>query len=322
MSIDFTGQTISQYRVKERLKERLCSSLYLAEDRKAKNTVFLEILHVTADEDEDLAGRFRRRMNTVSQLNHPCIAPVLLTSQTDEKRPYAVIEYSQGQFFDTQVTHWQENNDWPQPIFALQIIKSLAEALAAAHPVGLVHHDLRPENILIRPDDTPLLIDLGVPISNTTTKFNIEPGQIYYLDYASPEQQNGQPLIGPSNIFSLGILLYQMLSGSLPPIHISQWSIFEQHMLPKETPLEELQPELSEQTYELVKNCIWRQDWNRYETAQQMLVAIDAAIAAEKAGLQHENSQRPTFKRAYLLYGGIALAVVVIIVVAALLINR
>ncbi len=322
MSIDFTGQTITQYEIKDLLKERISSSLYQAEDRKSHKKVFLEILHATADEDEDLAGSFQRRMTTVAQLAHPHIAPVLYTGQTDEKRPYAIIQHSDGQFMDAQVTHWQETGVWPSPIAILQLIKTLAETLAVAHPAGLIHHDLRPANILIRPDGSPLLIDLGVPITPLPAKINIEPGQIIYLDYTSPEQRKGQPLTGPSNVYSLGIMLYQALSGTLPPIPISKWSIFEEHMLPMETPLEEVKQGLSQETYTLVKTCLWRQEWNRYETMQTMLEKIEAALAAEQANPSPVKSNTLSHKKQYLLYGGIALIIIVLIVVAIMLLSN
>ncbi len=322
MSIDFTGQTINKYKLKERLKERPVSSLYLAEDSKGKKPVFLEILHVTADEDEDLAGLFQRRMGTVSQLEHPHIASIIYTGQTDEKRPYAVIQHSAGQFLDAQIANWQENDTWPTPIAALQLVKALAEALAIAHPAGLIHHDLRPANIFMRPDGTPLFIDLGVPITSQPAKLNIKPGQVYRLDYASPEQQDGRPLSGLSNVYSLGILLYQLLAGELPPIPISQWSIFENHMLPKEPPLDEVKSGLTTETYTLVNTCLWRQEWNRYETIQQMLVALDTAVAAEEIGPRksHHIPGLPV-KKPYLVYGGIALAVIVVIIIAILLLT-
>lgn len=325
MNLDFTGKTIMQYKVRQKLKERLSSSLYLAEDRKSKQLFFLEVLHVTVDEDEDLAGRFQRRMSTTSQIEHPLIAPVLYTGQTDEKRPYAVIQHCNGEFFDSQIAQWQETQTWPHPAEALHFIQHLAEALSVAHPAGLIHHDLRPANIFVQADSTPLLLDLGIPATPMPVKIAIEPGQTIYLDYAPPEQQQGKPLTGPSNIYSLGILLYQMLSGSLPPITISQWSVFEQHMLPKEAPLEELKPGLRPETYTLVKTCLWRQEWNRYETMQDMLMDIKKAILAEQTPPPHHImsgiSSIPR-KSPYLLYGGIALLLIVSVIVAILLLNN
>ena len=134
MATDFSGQKIAQYQLQERIKKHLSSSLYLAEDTKSQKKVFLEILHVSAEEDADQAGQFQRRMTTVSQLQHPGIAPVLYTSQTDEKRPYAVIKYTPGSPFDTQIATWRENNTWPDPIQAMHLIRHIADALAIAHP--------------------------------------------------------------------------------------------------------------------------------------------------------------------------------------------
>ncbi|MCB8922142.1 MAG: serine/threonine protein kinase [Ardenticatenaceae bacterium] len=321
MAIDFNGQTIGQYRVQELVKERLNSSLYVADDSKSHKPVFLEILHTTAEENADLAGQFQRRMTTISQLQHPHIAPVLHTSQTDEKRPYAIIKHAPGSFLDTQFAEWHANNSWPDPTAALQFIRHIADALTVAHPAGIIHHDLRPANILLQPDGTPLLIDLGIPIRNIPTELHIKPGQVHHLDYASPEQQSGQPLSGPSNIYSLGIMLYEMLAGAKPAIPISQWSIFEQHLLPQETPLQEVRGDLTPKTYKLVKNCLWRQEWNRYETVQQMLTALDTAVSAEQNPRPLKKTKPTSKPRPWLLYGGIVIALLIVAAIVFLLIR-
>lgn len=322
MSVDFTGQNILQYRIKERLKERPLSSLYLAEDKKGQKPVYLEISHVTIAEDEEQAGQFQRRMTTVSQLDHPHIVPVVYIGLTNEKRPYAVMEYIPGQFFAGQIATWQETNSWPSPLTALHLIQPLAEALALAHPAGLIHHDLRPANILLDSTGKLMLLDLGVLPTNQVVKLEIVPGQPYYLDYASPEQQNGQALSGPSNIYSLGIMLYQLLSGSMPVVPLSQWSVFERPMLPKELPLAEVRPGLSEATYTLVKNCLWRQEWNRYETIQQFLVDLDLALAAEKSGPRPKPVHISQGNRKWIFAGvGLGILAVTLLIIALFLLR-
>lgn len=102
------------------------------------------------------------------------------------------------------------------------------------------------------------------------------------LDYASPEEINGKSIGRRSNIYSLGIMLYELLTGHRPELPTSSWDIFEHSTLPKEVPLEEAREGLSGETYRLVRNCLWRQEWSRFETAEEVISAIDTAMLAEQ----------------------------------------
>lgn len=308
------GQKIRHYLLTDLLKQRAVSSLYLAQDTRADQSVFIEILHATADEDAVLVGQFQRRMETVLHLKHAHIASILTIGQTAEKRPFAVIQYAAGTFLSEKLTTWHQTDT----LSALTLIRLLADALTAAHPVGIFHHDLRPHNIYIQTDDTPFLLDLGVNITplNIDETYLEETGM---LDYASIEQLRGQALTGRSNIFSLGIILYELLSGQRPQLPVSDWDIFDRRVLPKEIPLEEVCPGLTSETYELVKNCLWPQEWNRYDTIQEMLVAVDKAIAAENdAPARSQQFVNNTWRLYGLIAGGMLLIILVIVIIILL----
>jgi serine/threonine protein kinase len=103
------------------------------------------------------------------------------------------------------------------------------------------------------------------------------------LDYASPEELEGKAISRRSNIYSLGIMLYELLTGHRPELPTSSWDIFEHSTMPKEVPLEEAREGLSGETYRLVRNCLWRQEWSRFETADEVMSAIDTAMLAEQS---------------------------------------
>jgi serine/threonine protein kinase len=276
-----SGQQIGNYEIVELITARKASDLYLARDVKLERLVYLEVLRTTADEDTDLAARFQRRMETVSQLKHENIALVSDIDTTEEGLPYAVMEY----FPATTLAQWlaevDEKGERLPVIDALRLGQQLAQALSAAHSASLIHHDLRPENIMLREDGSPVLLDLGVPfVLGTNSLLNKTDGDT--LHYASPEEMEGKTIGRRSNIYSLGIILYELLAGHRPRLPTLPYDIFPQANMPKEEPLEEAREGLAGETYRLVRNCLWRQEWSRFETADEMITAIETAILAEQ----------------------------------------
>ncbi|MCA9970439.1 MAG: serine/threonine protein kinase [Anaerolineales bacterium] len=278
---DLTGQTIEQYEVRQRLLGRPESDLYLGHDPRTDTAVFLEIAHATAAEDADFAARFRRRMEIVAQLQHPAIAPVLHVGQAAGQRPFAAIEHRPGHFLAAHLPGWHDSGSHREPQTALSFVRQLAAPLAVAHPAGIFHHDLRPANVYLQADDTPWFVDLGVPIAPIPQ--NLETLRTTkQLDYASPEQLQGQALSGRSNVYSLGVLLYELLAGHRPRLPLSDWDIFDRQALPLEESLEDARGGLRPETYRVAKHCLWQKDWSRYNTVQEMIAALDTALAAQQ----------------------------------------
>lgn len=316
---DFTGQMFNHYQATQLLRQRPVSSLYLGEDTRQQQPVFLEILHTTLSTDAELAGRFQRRLETVAQLKHPHIAPILHTGSDAQQRPFAIIKHFPGLFLSEKLRSG-EIAPCTNASNALNIVRSIASALALAHPAGIFHHDLRPENILLLDNNTPMLIDLGVVITPTPLAYNLE--QERKLDYASPEQLRGLALTGRSNIFSLGILLYKALAGHRPRLPLSEWDIFDRRVLPKEIPLEQTNPNLTPETYQLVKNCLWQQDWNRFDTVPEMIEALDRALAAETAVLHHPPKKAKFVPNRRLILIGVALLLLIVVGIVGFLLLR
>jgi len=278
---NLSGQQIGNYEIESHIAARKASDLFLARDVKLERLVFLEVLRTTADEDENLAARFRRRMETVSQLKDPSIAVVSDLDTTDDGFPYAVIDYFPGATLADRLVELSHSQ--PMPVIeALELTKQIAHALGVAHTAGLIHHDLRPENIMLREDRAPVLIDLGLPVVLDPAAPGVNGSESEMLDYASPEELEGKPLTRRSNIYSLGVILYELLSGHRPKLPVLPFDIFPQANMPKEEPLEEARPGLAGETYRLVRNCLWRQEWSRFETADEMITAIETAIFSEQ----------------------------------------
>jgi len=250
---DLSGQQIGNYEIESHIAARKASDLFLARDVKLERLVFLEVLRTTAEEDENLAARFRRRMETVSQLKEPSIAVVSDLDITDDGFPYAVIDYFPGTTLADRLAELNRTQG-PMPVIeALELAKQLAQALGVAHAAGLIHHDLRPENIMLREDGAPVLIDLGLPIVLDPAAPGVNGAASEMLDYASPEELEGKGITRRSNIYSFGVLLYELLSGHRPKLPVLPFDIFPQANMPKEEPLEEARPGLAGETYRLEK---------------------------------------------------------------------
>ncbi|WP_420631214.1 protein kinase domain-containing protein [Candidatus Leptofilum sp.] len=276
---------INHYVLDELLVEQAASAIYMAKDTKTDESVFLVTLQPEAAKSTDLSERFQRRAETLSQLEDATLLP-LQDFGVDGKRPYAAMPYRSGQFLSEKLENTpplpQESPDKTEIIAALELVKKVATGLSIAHPTGLIHHDLRPENIYLDDSGNPYLLDLAVPPVPPIVS-QLDEAQPTELDYQSPEQKAGKALSGRSNVFSLGILVYRLLAGHQPALPLSEWDIFEQKGTPREVPLNQVRTDLATATYVLVQNSIWQREWSRYETVNAQLEAFDEAIAAESA---------------------------------------
>ncbi len=306
---NLSGRIINeQYELLERLVHRAITDQYRARQVFTGETVLIEIFREPSV-DSETRERFWQHIHSLAGVKHPHIAPILAHGETEEGRLYAVIQSVSGPTLADRLTEWQTRGTLPSSVEALRLVHALADALGVAHKAGIVHHNLRPSNIWLDDNNKPVLVDLVVPYVPLPPTPLETLRQQKMLDYASPEQRAGEMIDERSNIYSLGIILYELLAGHRPQLPISDWHIFEHRSLPREVPLEQVKPGLSRATYRLVKGCLWRQAWSRFETAEMMVKAIERAISEEEtAVIQSTHPRRLTIPR-WLIYGGIVLIV-------------
>lgn len=225
-----TGQTVSRYRVLEKLGGGGMGVVYKAEDTRLHRDVALKFLPETMAADEAALDRFGREAQAASALNHPHICTIYDVGE-EEARPFIVMEYLQGQTLEKRLGK--------QPALSFNEIVELciqvADGLAAAHAKGIVHRDIKPANIFVNERGDAKVLDFGLaklatqwanepiaddgsapttPLPNRTIT---NPGTMLgTVSYMSPEQARGEELDGRSDLFSLGVVLYQMATGRLP----------------------------------------------------------------------------------------------------------
>jgi TolB-like protein/lipoprotein NlpI/predicted Ser/Thr protein kinase len=204
------GRTISHYRIVEKIGEGGMGVVYKAEDTKLKRFVALKFLppHLTGDPDS--VARFEREAQAAAALNHPNIITVHEIGEY-EHQVYIGMEYVEGRTLREMV------RDKPLPLAqALDIAIQIGEGLAKAHKARIVHRDLKPDNVLVDDDGRVKILDFGLAKLRGVTKLTKESSTLGTVAYMSPEQALGKDVDHRTDIWSLGVILYEMTSGRAP----------------------------------------------------------------------------------------------------------
>ncbi len=203
---------IGDYVIVKLLGKGGMSRVYLAVDNKLEREVAIKILLSALIEDENVKKRFLREAKTAASLRHSNIVSIYDIGETEDENYYFVMEYLSGGSLKEKIKKGKLS-----PSEALWIVKEIAKALEYAHNRGFVHRDIKPANIMFREDGVPVLADFGIAKAvNTATKLTqtgVSVGTPYYM---SPEQIEGKEITGKSDIYSLGIVLYEALTGKVP----------------------------------------------------------------------------------------------------------
>ena len=200
------------------------ASVYLAEQQSLGREVALKVLAPQLAQDADARERFLREARTAAKLHHPHIVPIYDVG-THGDLAYIAMEYEPGGTAMPVVGAGHELNA------ALGVVRQIATALDHAHSQGVVHRDIKPENILCRADGTCMLSDFGIARAmESNTVLTREGSTVGTPQYMSPEQLRGEKLDGRADLYSLGVMLYQLLTGKLPYTGSDGWAVGMQHL--------------------------------------------------------------------------------------------
>lgn len=289
MTQSLIGVQIDQYRVLEHVARGGMADVYLAEDVVLDRQVALKVMRPELAHDETFLTRFEREARAVAKLNHPHIIQIYAAGRLADERPYLAMQYVRGGTLKGLLKRLQERGQRYPAADALRLAQRVAEALHVAHQAGIVHRDIKPSNILLHPDGTPVLTDLGIAaISESTqiTQADVTMGTPHYM---SPEQASGATVDGRSDLYGLGVILYEMLSGRVPFVGDSPLVVLHQHVHQPPPPLEQVQPGLSPAIYALVAQALAKEPQQRFASARQMAEALEAARSAQATVLPRPN---------------------------------
>src|SRR4051794_4820444 len=206
------GELIAgRYELEELVGKGGMSTVYRAKDRLLERTVAIKLLHEHFSRDEDYVERFRREARAAAQLSHPNIVTVIDRGE-DAGRQFIVFEYIDGQNLKQLV---EDKGQLPVRT-ALELGVEIGRALAFAHESGLVHRDVKPQNVLLGNGDVKVT-DFGIARSADVQQGLTQTGTVLGTsDYIAPEQASGQPVSALSDVYSLGVVVYELLAGEPP----------------------------------------------------------------------------------------------------------
>jgi len=275
------NQLVGQYRIISHIARGGMADVYLAEDIDLKRKVALKVMLDFLAEDPQFVQRFRREAQTVAKLEHPNIVQVYSTGLTSTNQPYIAMQYIEGGSLQTKLEQLEARGKLLTTVQALNITRQLALALDVAHNAGIVHRDLKPSNVLVRPDGTPVLVDLGIVLVGGGSKLTQTGSLIGTPSYMSPDQIRDLPLDGRSDLYSLGIILYEMLTGRRPFDAEETIAVLHKQVYEEPIPIYRLRTDLSLQSQAIVETCLKKEREERYPTAADLVQAIDQAFLAE-----------------------------------------
>ena len=266
-------QTIlgNRYQIIEKIGDGGMAFVYQAKDKLLNRIVAVKVLRPEFVDDKDFLAKFKREAEAVANITHPNIVNVYDVGQ-EGKVHYIVMEYVDGQNLKEII----KNEGVLDEYTALDITKQIAQALSAAHKKGVIHRDIKPHNILISNEDRQVKVaDFGIAkaVSNSTiTNIGSIIGSVHYF---SPEQAKGQPVANNADLYSLGIVLYEMLIGRVPFRGDSPISIALQHINEEIEFTQEEKTKIPHSIRTLISKMTEKSPEDRYQSAEEVIEDID-----------------------------------------------
>jgi serine/threonine protein kinase len=277
------GQLLSnRYRIDELLGHGGMSSVYKAMDLNLKRVVAVKIIHPHLAGEAEFVSRFEHEAAAVARLNHPNIIQVF-DFDHDQDIYYIVFEYIPGETLQERLQRWQENGMRVSENEILSITLDLAAALSYAHGQDMVHRDIKPANIMLDVQGRAVLMDFGIVKMTGGTSHTASGALIGTARYMSPEQVQGRPIDGRSDIYSLGVTLFEAVSGRPPFNADSAMSLMMMHVTDPVPDLNVLVPGVSLGLVQLISACMSKNPASR--------IASAAALTARIQRLQSPGSQ-------------------------------
>ncbi len=267
-----------RYRLEEKIGSGGMSTVYRAFDPTLERWVAIKLMHRDISSDPDQLERFRREARAAAQLNHPHLVTVIDAGE-DEGAPYIVFEYVEGETLKERIKRQGRLPVSEAVAYAIEI----GRALECAHASRLVHRDVKPQNVLIDADGRAKVTDFGIARSLESHGLTATGRVLGTTDYVSPEQALGEEVTEQSDIYSLGVVLFEMLTGEPPFKAETQVAVAMKHVKDPLPDVQRLRPEISAALAAVVERATAKETGHRYQSAAELVHDLEEVLAIEAA---------------------------------------
>jgi len=265
--LDLSGKNLGNYKIVGKLGQGGMATVYKAHELSLNRMVALKVLSPQLSEDKAYIKRFQREAQAAAQLNHPNIVQIYAIAE-EQGVHYFAMEYIKGK----SLAQIRQEEGVLKPEDAVPIIRQVAEALAEAHKAGLVHRDIKPSNIMIDAAGRPKVTDFGIAyVSYANTKLTRDGSIIGTPEYLSPEQCEGKTVDQRSDIYSLGVTLYELLSGKTPYEADTPVSMLMKIVKGEFPPLQEVNPNVPKSLQVIVEKMMFKDVQKRYQRMEEVI---------------------------------------------------
>jgi serine/threonine protein kinase len=310
-----------RYELEEPLGRGGMGTVYRARDRVLDRTVAVKLLPAELASDDQAADRLQREARSAARLNHPRIVSVFDAGLANGT-PYLVMEYVEGRTLAEELA----DHGRLSPERATSIAAGIAEALSAAHAAGVVHRDVKPANVLLVDGDEVKVADFGIARAAEEDTITNPSAVVGSAPYLSPEQARGESADARSDLYGLGVVVYEMLVGRRPFEADSPVAVAFKHLQEEPEPPSALQPEVPPELDRIVMTALAKDPADRYESAAAFLAALQGiadgpdteplGAVAPTAADTFAAAPQPPGRARWVVRAAVVLAVLVVAVAA------
>lgn len=277
--VNTAPQTLGKYELRERIGRGGMAEVYKAYHASLDRFVAVKVLHPFLGEDAEFKERFEREARNVAQLRHPNIVQVYdFEYDSDRELYYMVMEYIDGPTLRTRIRYLQANGELMPIREAVDIVAKLASALAYAHSRGMIHRDIKPGNIMLDEEGRVVLTDFGIARIVGGVSATASGSMVGTPAYMSPEQGLGQAGDNRSDIYSLGVVLYQLLTGTTPFDADTPIAIVLKHVNEPLPPPSSLNEDLSPELERILYKALGKDPDERYQSIETMMAELNQTL--------------------------------------------
>lgn len=273
------GKRISgRYKILEVIGGGGMSNVYLAHDMILDRDVAMKILHYNFSNEQEMNRRFQREALSATSLTHPNIVSIYDVGE-DGDMHYLVMEYVKGQTLKQYIQKYAPLS----PTKCVNIMKQLTSAIAHAHQNQIIHRDIKPQNILMDESENVKITDFGIAMALEDTSFTRTNSVLGTVHYLSPEQARGGTATKKSDIYSLGIVLYELLTGELPFSGESAVAIALKHLQSETPSVKSIVPSIPQSLENVVLKATAKDPNHRYSSVEEMREDLETVLSDERS---------------------------------------